>query len=314
MAKQQFKPVEVPSIIQLLDKFPDEEAARTYFERQRWGNNPTCAFCGQPAKRMKSRVGYLRCTADGCRKQFTVRVGTVMEASKISYRKWLLAMHLFHVNRKGVSSLALSKEIGVTQKTAWFMAHRIREAMAQKGGALLQGQVEVDETYLGGRERNKPDHKRMHGPRGPVGKQAVMGAKQRGGAVVAKPVAKADADTATRFIVANVGAGSTLQTDQSRIYGGLAGLFYCHQTVNHSAGVYVQGNAHTNSIEGFWSLLKRAYHGVHHHWDAKHTHRYVNEHAFRASKAGVELPGMVRLRRIMAGAVGKRLTYKRLTA
>ena len=309
------KQVPVPSIIQLLEQFPDEQAAREYFEEARWGGKPQCPDCGSLGKHIKSRPGVLRCTDAKCRRQFTVRVGTIMEATKIGYRKWLLAMHTFHVSRKGISSLQLAKEIGVTQKTAWFMGHRIREAMAQGGDAMLGGIVQVDETYLGGNPANRPAHKRKgKGKQGVTTKQAVIGAKEVGGKMVTQPLPKVNAVTAQQFIVDNVQVGATLHTDENRVYGGLLGVFYDHHTVNHSKGEYVRQGVTTNEMEGAWTLLKRAYHGIHHHWAAKHTHRYAGEMAFRVGVARVELPGMERLRFLFKGGVGKRLKYKGLVA
>ena len=296
-----------------MEMFPDDDAAREYFEKERWRGRPTCAQCGSPAKHMRCRKGYLRCEREGCRRQFTVRKGTVKEASNVGYCKWLLAMHAFHVARKGISSLQLAKGIGVTQKTAWFMSHRIREVMRQ--GDALGGIVEVDETYIGGKPSSRPRRRQAgKGRQGVTEKQPVMGTKEVGGRVLAKPLAKVDGKTALQFIVDSVAAGSTLHTDESRIYKGLPSALYDHHAVNHSKGIHVRGCVTINGIESVWALLKRTYQGVHHPWAPKHTHRYVDETAFRLGIARVELVGMERLRSFFAGAVDKRLTYKRLVS
>ena len=300
-------PVDAPSIIKFLDAYPSDEAARLYFERERWGGEVQCVKCGCEGHEITTRRGVYQCFADGCRKQFTVRVGTIMESSKVGYRKWLLAMYLSHVHRKGISSHQLALEIGVTQKTAWFMGRRIRAACSEAmDDSALDGPVQMDEAYLGGNEMNKHADDKLLAGRGAVGKQAVMGARGKDGRVKAEAVANADGRTAAKFISQHVATGSAIHTDESAIYAHVGGMLHQHGTVNHSQGVYAKDGISTNAIESFWAIVKRAYHGTHHWWSRKHSQCYLNESAFRVGLARMEVPGMERLRMLAHGAFSAR--------
>src|ERR1017187_7871292 len=302
------------STFELFDLFPDEESARVYLEARLWPSGTACPTC-QAQDRITTRAnGYYRFNA--CQLDFTVRTGTIFERSHVPLHKWVYSMYLLVTARKGISSLQLGKEIGVTQKTAWFILGRLREACGGPDGQLdkLRGIIEMDEAFFGGKEGNKHESKKLHAGRGSVGKTAVLGMRERGGRTRAKVVEIRTLDAIHGEIHGAVEAGSQLYTDDHIVFSDLDGLFYRHESVNHSAGEYARGPASTNSIESVWAVLKRGLHGVYHHASKKHLFRYVDEFTWRLNEGDVKRHTLKRLDSFIDAIVGKRLTYARLIA
>ncbi len=311
--KHQIK-VNQPSAFEFFERFPDEKSAREYMETARWPAGIRCRHCGHD-EIYKIRDGSIY-TCKSCRKQFTIRTGTVMEDSHIPIRKWLYAMYLVSVARKGIPSIQLAKEIGVTQKSAWFMLGRLREACQPNG--RINGIIEADETYIGGKEKNKHKSKKLNEGRGTIGKAIVFGVRSRDGQIRAEVIDNTDRKTMSETITRNVIKGSRLYTDEHSGYDNVNG--YEHEKIRHAAKEYVRGEVHTNSIESMWALIKRGHYGIFHQWSKKHLQRYVYEFIFRLSTSG--LPafdkndtacGINFVRVLVAGMEGKRLTYKALT-
>ncbi len=298
--------------------FTDADKARTHLEKTRWPHGPVCAHCGvvneATAIRGKSaRAGLYQCNA--CREQFTVTVGTVFERSKVPLNKWLLATYLMSSSKKGISAHQIGRTLGVTYKTAWFMCHRIREAMTETNPAPLGGDgkiVEADETVVGGKERNKRLSKRNPKNIGAVGKQVAFTLVERNGRARSFHVANVTGKTLRPIIVRNVDRKSALMTDDAGQYRPIGKEFASHETVNHGIEEYVRGAAHSNTVEGFFSLLKRGIIGTFHHVSEAHLKRYLAEFDFRYSnRIALGVNDTMRTNEALRGIGGKRLMYRR---
>ena len=299
------------NLIQLFEKFPDEQSARKWIEDIRWPNGERrCPFCdGERTYHVETEEPMpYRCS--DCREYFSVRTDMVMQKSKVPLRKWVIAIYLLSTARKGMSSVALHKAIGVTQKTAWFMAQRIREGW-NLGTEPMKGPAEVDETFIGGKETNKHANKKLRAGRGTVGKVPVFGARRRGGNVVAFPVPNVSKNVLTKAVLDAVERGEQVYSDEHAGYNDLDQHFK-HETISHGAGEYARESVHTNSIESFWALFKRGHYGIYHKMSEKHLHRYVNEFAGRQNDR--HLDTIVQMAMIVRGLEGKHLPYNQLIA
>lgn len=311
-----------------MNKFPDnllqvaklasnEKACHALFAEWRWGVDSkkkvkhVCPHCGHDEKIYTFKDGvYYKCGK--CRKKFTVRVGTVFEGSNIKLGKWLLAIYLATSHKKGISSHQLARDIDVTQKTAWFILHRIRLIIRTKSfNAPLDGIVEVDETYVGGKEKNKHAAKKVKGTQGRSVKEKapVLGMIQRGGELRTQHVNDTKKSTLQPIIGENVSAGTTLMSDEWWGYRGLDSA-YKHFIIKHGEGKYVDGIVHTNTIEGFWSLFKRGVHGIYHWASKQHLQAYLNEFEFRYNTRNLE--NGERMALSVRNSDGERLRYKDL--
>jgi transposase-like protein len=305
-------------------RFQDADKAREWFEAQRWPHGPNCPHCGnadpeaiRKLEGKKHRPGVYQCNA--CREQFTVTVGTVMERSKIPLNKWLMAMHLMGSSKKGFSAHQLHRVLGITYQSAWFLAHRIREAMDDKGqSGPIGGEgkvVEADETYFGNKETITTRTKK--GKSGHASKRPVVALVERGGKARFFHVQRATKETVRDLLVRNVSRKSTLHTDESPLYTRTGGEFDSHRTVKHSAGEYVRyedaGIVHTNTVENVFSVFKRGMQGVYQHCSEKHLSRYVNEFEFRYNhRSGLGIEDAERVQQLAKATEGKRLTYRRI--
>lgn len=298
------------TLFQMMAAFPDEQSAIDHFKAIRWANGAFCPLCGSTKVYHFSDNRTHKC--GGCRKRFSIKVGTIFEDSKIELRKWMMAIWLITSHKKGIASTALAKDIGVTQKTAWFILHRLRHAARTKSFSKpLKGEVEIDETYAGGKNanRHKGDPKNKHG--GFAGKTVVIGAIERGGKAVATVIDRTDTATLDGFAHAVVSPNAvSISTDEHSGYRHLSRTFN-HGVVRHGAGEYVANGHHTNSMEGFWSLLKRQIVGIHHFVTPKYLNAYVAESTWRFDLR--EMLEGARVNALLAETNG-RLRYKELIA
>jgi transposase-like protein len=272
------------TIPELLDFFKDEETCRQYLAHQRWGGNPTCPFCSTD-RAYETNRGY-KCRNKDCHKKFSVTVGTVYENSKISLRIWFAAVYICTSSKKGISSLQAGRQLGITQKTAWFVLHRVREMLRIKAPNMLRNSVQIDETYVGGKESNKHASKKGKGKFGKGRnsdiKTPVIGIVETGGKVAVKVTEWISKQNVQALINDNVEKGSIMVTDGYAMYAYLKNSKeFTHVVVDHAKGEYVKGGFHTNGIENFWSLLKRGIIGIFHQVSPWHLQRYCDEFAAR---------------------------------
>ena len=304
----------------LTDKiFHDDEAARIHLEAQRWPSGAYCPHCGECEQvtllgGASTKPGTYICKS--CRTKFTVTVGTIFERSHVGLAKWMLAFRLMASSKKGVSAHQLHRTLGVTYKTAWFMAHRIREAMSDKTPGPMGGEgktIEADESVVGGKERNKRLSKRNPKNIGAVGKQVVFTLVERGGRARSFHVANVTGKTLRPIMVRHVDRKSALMTDDAGQYRPIGREFASHETVNHGIEEYVRGNAHSNTVEGYFSILKRGVIGTYHHISEAHLARYLAEFDFRYSnRIALGVNDEMRTDAALKGSTGKRLTYRRI--
>lgn len=292
-------------------QFQDEDKAREYLERLRWPNGAVCPHCGSIGQHYRlvgksHRAGLWKCV--DCREQFTVTVGTVFERSKIKLHLWMQAVHLACSSKNGMSSMELHRLLGVTQKTAWFMLHRIREAMKPESSGLMGnggGTVEADETYWGNTKRSKAAQ--GYKGRGYAHKEKIVSLVERGGNVRSFHVKAVTAKTLKPILLSQIAKDAHLMTDEASMYTAVGKEFASHNVVTHSSGEYVRGKAHTNTIEGFFSRLKRGLIGTYHHVGSQHLSRYVTEFDFRYNtRKGTDVE---RASAVIGGIGGKRLMY-----
>ena len=299
------------SLIELNRMFPDDATAAAWIEKIRWPDGPYCPYCGSFSVQHPVTHKTMTHRCRDCRKWFSVRTGTIMQSSKLGLQTWVLAVFLLNTGLKGTASMKLHRDLGITQKSAWHLAHRIRETWDKSGG-LFTGPVETDETYIGGKRKNmRPKRRKAMRGRGTIGKAVVVGMKDREtNEIRARMVEGTGKKTLQGFVRDHAKPGATLYTDEHGSYTGMPE--FNHESVNHSVGEYVRQQAHTNGIESFWAMLKRGYQGTFHKFSEKHLDRYVIEFAGRHNSRSLDT--IDQMAGVVVGMTGKRLRYRDLIA
>jgi transposase-like protein len=328
--KKQYKPNTAMSAYEYLKEFPDAEAARLFLESRRWHEGTVCPYCNSKnaLELTRKRSQFYHCR--DCRRQFSVRTGTIFENSNIPLDKWLFAFYFIVTARKGISSMQLSKEIGVTQKTAWLLESKIRFALGSGNyGYILKNEVQIDEAYFGGLVKNMHGNKKPRLGSGPIGKTPVFGMRENGGRISAVVVLNVERETLLNAIENQVEKGAMIYSDEARQYLTLKEHGYKHESINHSIGEYVKHKdkrkgkrgsakkivdemATTNGIESVWALLKRGFYGTYHKFSKKYLQGFVNESVFRLNEGSCKHKTMERIDSLAKYCVGKRITYRQL--
>ena len=303
------------SMVEIFRRFPDDATAEAWFVNRRWPHGISCPHCGSMNVQTgaKHKTMPYRCREKECAKRFSPKTGTVMEGSKLGMQTWMIATYLLSTSLKSVSSMKLHRDLNINQRSAWFLAHRLRVALAREGGLYAAGPVEVDETYVGGRRANMSNARRKalaDTGRGPVTMAAVVGVKDRATKrVAARVVQRTDSATLQGFVAEHAAPGAKVYTDDASAYQGMP---FDHATVTHSLSEYVKGDVHTNGIESLWSMLKRAHKGTFHKLSAKHLDRYVQEFAARHNLRDEDTSDIMAA--MATGMEHKRLRYRDLKA
>ena len=302
------------SLVEIMRQFPDDATAEAWFVQRRWPDGIACPHCGSVNVQTGAahKTMPYRCREKECAKRFSAKTRAVMEGSKLGFQVWMIATFLLSTNLKSVSSMKLHRDLNINQRSAWFLAHRLRTALAQDGGPFA-GPVEADESYFGGKRKHKSNAERKAATgRGAVDMEAVVGVKDREtNRVAARHIARTDAPHVAGFVATKARFGAKVCTDEAAVYNALD-PWYDHESVNHSAGEYVRQQAHINGMESYWSMMKRSHTGTFHKFSPKHLDRYIQEFAARHNlwdADTIDIMGAV-----VDGAIGKRLRYRDLIA